>query len=131
MSGPTILIIDDDKLVRWSLSALLGRAGFRVCEAATGAGGMAAVHLDQVELVLLDIALPDQDGFTVLRMIRKARPDLPVLMMTADATPETAERAIRLGAHGHLGKPYEPAALQAAVRGALKKSAVPSARSAA
>ncbi|HSB81188.1 MAG TPA: response regulator [Candidatus Methylomirabilis sp.] len=131
MPGPTILIIDDDKLVRWSLSALLGRAGFRVCEAATGAGGVAAVHLGRADLVLLDIALPDQDGFTVLKMIRQARPDLPVLMMTADATPETAERATRLGAQGHLGKPYDPTALQAAVRGALKQSAVQSGRSAA
>ena len=125
MSVPTILIIDDDKLIRWSMSMLLSRAGFRVREAATGVGGLAAVHHGLADLVLLDIALPDQDGFSVLRGIRQVRPDLPVLMMTADATSDSAERALRLGAQGHLDKPYDPAALQAAVRGALNSAAPP------
>lgn len=119
MLVPTILIIDDDKLIRWSLSTLLGRAGLRVREAATGECGLAAVHQGLADLVLLDITLPDQDGFSVLKRIRQFRPDLPVLMMTANPTSETAERALRLGAQGQLDKPYDPAVLQAAVRGAL------------
>ncbi len=125
MSVPTILIIDDDKLTRWSISALLTRAGFFVREAATGMGGLAAVHHGLADLVLLDIVLPDQDGFSVLRGIRQVRPDLPVLMMTADATSDSAQRALRLGAQGHLDKPYDPAVLQAAVRGALNSAAQP------
>ena len=130
MPLPIILIIDDDKLIRWSVSALLGRVGFLVREAATGASGIAAVRLGNADLVLLDIGLPDQDGFSVLKGIQRVRPDLPVLIMTADASAETRERVLRLGAHGHLSKPYDPAMLQAAVQGALK-SAIPQDRSAA
>ena len=130
MPSPTILIIDDNRLIRWSVSALLGRAGFRVCEAATGAGGIAAVRLGLADLVLLDIGLPDQDGFSVLGVIRQVRPDIPVLMLTADTTSDSVKRTFCLGAQGHLGKPYDPAVLQAAVRGALK-SAIPPDRSAA
>lgn len=125
ISVPTILIIDDDKLIRWSMSELLTRAGFRVREASTGMGGLAVVDHGLADLVLLDIALPDQDGFSVLKGIRQVRPDLPVLMMTADATFESAERALRLGAQGYLDKPYDPAVLQAAVRGALNSAALP------
>jgi DNA-binding response OmpR family regulator len=125
MSVPTILIIDDDKLIRWSMSELLTRAGFRVREAATGMSGLAAVLHGLADLVLLDIALPDQDGFSVLRGIKQVRPDLPVLMMTADSTSESEERALHLGAQGHLDKPYDPIVLQAAVRGALNSAAPP------
>jgi DNA-binding response OmpR family regulator len=125
MSVPTILIIDDDKLIRWSMSELLTRAGFRVREASTGMGGLDVVHHGLADLVLLDIALPDQDGFSVLRGIRQVRPDLPVLMMTADATSGSAERALRLGAQGYLDKPYDPVVLQAAVRGALNSATLP------
>lgn len=123
MSSATILIIDDDKLIRWSMSAVLGRAGYRVQETATGKEGLAAVESGEPDLVLLDVELPDMDGFAVLQAIRQAHPDLPVLMMTADATTETARQAIRLGARGHLDKPCESVMLLAAVSEALQSSA--------
>jgi CheY-like chemotaxis protein len=120
MSPTAILIIDDDKLIRWSLSTVLGRAGYRVHEAATGQEGLAAVESGTPDLVLLDIMLPDMDGFSVLTAIHQAHPDLPVLMMTADATADTAKQALRLGARGHLDKPCDPAVLLAAVSEALQ-----------
>lgn len=116
----TILVIDDDRLIRWSVSVVLGHAGYRVQEATTGKEGLAAVREHRPDLVLLDIALPDLDGFAVLEGIRQLRPDLPILMMTADATSETARQALRLGARGQLDKPFDPALLQAAVSEALK-----------
>ncbi len=122
MPTPTILVVDDDKLIRWSVSVVLGHAGYRVHEAATGKEGLAAVLDRPPDLVLLDIALPDLDGFTVLEAIRKLHPDLPVLMLTADATTETARQAARLGARGHLDKPCESGVLLAAVSEALKLS---------
>lgn len=125
MPTPTILVVDDDKLIRWSVSVVLGHAGYRVQEAATGKEGLAAVLEHRPDLVLLDIALPDMDGFTVLEAIRQTRPDLPVLMMTADATTETARQATRLGACGQLDKPFVPALLQAAVSEALKSTPPP------
>ena len=126
MSSTTILIIDDDKLIRWSLSTMLGRAGYRICEAATGKEGLTAIERSSPDLVLLDIALPDMDGFAVLERIRRAHPDLPVLTMTADATAETSRRALGLGARGHLEKPCDLAALLSAVSKALQ-SVTPSA----
>ncbi len=125
MPTPTILVVDDDKLIRWSVSVVLGHAGYRVQEAATGKEGLAAVLEHRPDLVLLDIALPDLDGFSILEMLRKLRPDLPVLMMTADATNETARQAARLGARGQLDKPFDPTLLQVTVSEALKPAAPP------
>ncbi len=125
MPVATILIIDDDKLIRWSLSTVLGRAGYRVHEAATGKEGLAAVESGTPDLVLLDIMLPDMDGFTVLEAIRRSHPDLPILTMTADATTETALQALRLGARGHLDKPCDSAVLQDAVSEALNPATPP------
>lgn len=119
MPAPTILVIDDEKLIRWSVSKVLERAGYRVSEAATGKDGLAAIEAGSPDLVLLDITLPDLDGFSVLKAIRQSRPELPVLMMTADATRETARQAFHLGARGHLDKPFDPASLRAAVSDAL------------
>jgi DNA-binding NtrC family response regulator len=126
MSPTAILIIDDDKLIRWSLATVLGRAGYRLHEAATGQEGLAAIERDAPpDLVLLDIKLPDMDGFAVLTAIHQAHPNLPVLMMTADATPETARQALHLGARGYLDKPCDSAVLQAEVAKALGPPAPP------
>lgn len=125
MSSTTILIIDDDKLIRWSLSTVLRRAGYRLREAATGQEGLAAVESDAPDLALLDVKLPDMDGFAVLTAIHQVHPNLPVLMMTADATPETARQALRLGACGHLEKPCDSAVLQAEVSKALRRAPSP------
>jgi len=115
MPSPLILVIDDDKLFRWTVSRVLERAGYRVHEAATGEAGLAAARDCHPSAVLLDIRLPDLDGFTVLKAIRQARPDLPVLMVTAEPTPETSRRAVRLGAYAHFEKPCEWALLLGAL----------------
>jgi len=125
MSPTAILIIDDDRLIRWSLATVLGRAGYRLYEAATGQEGLAAIERDVPDLILLDVKLPDMDGFAVLTAIHEAHPNLPVLMMTADATPETAQQALRLGARGYLDKPCDSAVLQAEVARALRPSTPP------
>jgi DNA-binding NtrC family response regulator len=122
MPAASILVIDDDRLTRWSVSTLLGRAGYRVHEAATGKDGIAAIEEVGPKLVLLDIELPDMDGFAVLAMVRERHPNLPVLTMTADATAETARKALRLGAQRHLDKPIDSATLEAAVSRALQSS---------
>ena len=122
MPDHTILVIDDDKLVRWSMSVLLARAGYTVHEAATGADGLAAVQTCHPDLVLLDILLPDIDGFGVLRAIRQARPELPVLMMTAEPDSETRKQALSLGARAHMEKPCDASLLQEAVANALQSA---------
>jgi CheY-like chemotaxis protein len=100
-----ILVIDDDKLTRWSLMKVLGRAGYRVRAAASAAEGLAQAGDAPPDLVLLDLQLPDGDGGSILQAFRRSRPDLPVVMMSADATPETDRHLRGLGASGFLAKP--------------------------
>ncbi len=125
MSSATVLIIDDDRLIRWSLSTLLERAGYQVSHAATGAEGLAAIQARLPHVVLLDITLPDVDGFDLLQDIRQRYPALPVLTMTADASRETTRLAYRAGARGHLEKPCDSLTLLAAVSEALKNPPAP------
>jgi DNA-binding NtrC family response regulator len=125
MPSAKILVIDDDRLTRWSVATILGRRGYLVHEAAAGKEGLAAVRDVAPNLVLLDIELPDLDGFAILGMIRDAHPDLPVLMMTAGATAESARKALRFGAQGQLDKPIDSATLESAVSRALQSGAPP------
>lgn len=119
MTLPLVLIVDDDKLTRWSVARILARAGYRVREAATASDGLAAVARDMPDAILLDIILPDGDGFAALRTIHEARPGLPVILITAHGSEETARRARDLGARGHLVKPCNPEALCATLALAL------------
>jgi two-component system response regulator GlrR len=119
MAAPTVLVVDDDKLTRFSLSRILGRAGYRIREAASATEGMAAIEEERPGLVLLDIRLPDRDGFVVLRTIRASHPQLPVVMMTAHHSEDTAREASAQGAWGYLAKPCDPVELQSVVSTAL------------
>jgi two-component system, NtrC family, response regulator GlrR len=120
MATPTVLVVDDDKLTRFSLSKILGRVGCQVQAAGSAAEGMAAIESERPGLVLLDIRLPDQDGFAVLQAIHATYPGLPVVMMTAHHTEDTARRATTLGAWAYLTKPCDPAELQSVVSAALR-----------
>ena len=110
-----ILVIDDDKLTRWSLTRMLARFGYGVREAASATEGLAQAEESLPDLVLLDLRLLDGGGDRVLRSLRASRPDLPVVMMSADATPETVRYLRRLGACGFLAKPCAAGLLQALV----------------
>ncbi len=121
MGAITVLIIDDDKLTRWSVSKVLEHAGHLVREAVSLKAGMAALDGEPPDLVLLDIRLPDGDGFALLKAIRMSYPKLPVIMMTAHASPETEQAALTLGAYAHLAKPCDPVALRAVVGEALAR----------
>ena len=85
MQNATILVVDDEQLIRWSLAQRLRADGYHVLEAATGADALEQVH-DGVDLVLLDYKLPDTDGVTVLRQIKEHDPDILVILLTAFAT---------------------------------------------
>ena len=125
MALPLVLIVDDDKLTRWSVSRVLTRAGYQVQEAATAADGLAAIEGDRPDAVLLDIVLPDGDGFSALRTIREAHPRLPVILITAHGSEETVRTARDLGARGHLTKPCNPAELCAALALAIDRPTSP------
>ena len=97
-----ILVVDDDKLTRWSLARMLARFGYCVREAGLAAEGLAQAGESPPDLVLLDLRLLDKDGGSVLRSLRESRPELPVIMMSADATPPSP-RGRRLSGQGLRG----------------------------
>ena len=120
--SPMILVVDDDRLTRWSLSRILKREGYRLDEAASIAESLTAIDRRRPDLILLDVRLPDGDGFALLKTIRGSHPGLPVVMMTAHANRGTAETALALGACAHLGKPCDPAELLSTVDRALSRN---------
>ena len=119
MQNATILVVDDEALIRWSLSERLRGDGYHVLEAETGAAALERLH-DGVDLVLLDYRLPDTDGLTVLREIKKADPDILVILLTSFVSVETAVEAMKLGAFHYANKPFNLDEVSATVSRALE-----------
>src|SRR5688572_27355926 len=105
MAKPTILVVDDEALIRWSLTERLKAEGYEVLEAETGAGALDKLA-EGVDLVLLDYKLPDTDGVSVLRKIKEFDQDILVILLTAYASVETAVEAMKLGAYHFANKPF-------------------------
>ena len=122
-----ILIIDDDADFRDSLSETLVDLGHTPVPAATARAGLAALDTAHFDVVLLDFRLPDGDGVEVLRRMAPAGgpPAMPVIMLTAFASPDNTIEAMKLGAFDHLTKPMGRADLVAVVARALKHTYVP------
>ncbi len=105
MHIPTILVVDDEQLIRWSLATRLTDAGYRVLEAETGREALER-HREGVDLVLLDYRLPDADGLSILKQIKEVDPDTLVILLTAFSSVETAVEAMKAGAYHYANKPF-------------------------
>jgi CheY-like chemotaxis protein len=105
---PLVLVVDDEPLIRWSLSEGLAEAGYPVQLAANGAEARMAIAAAAAPLiVILDLRLPDVNDMSLLRHIRTSRPDVPVLMMTAHGSSEDMQQAANLGAFRFVAKPFD------------------------
>jgi DNA-binding NtrC family response regulator len=118
----SILVVDDEKLIRWALKERLGRHGHGVLEAADAREALEALESQSVEVILMDLRLPDRDGLEVLRDIRRREPDLPVIMVTSLACVRTAVEAMRLGAYDYIEKPFNTDDLAHSVNRAVEVS---------
>jgi DNA-binding NtrC family response regulator len=116
-----ILVIDDEKLVRWSLQQKLIHEGYDVETAPSGEEGVHLIRADSFDLVLLDLRLPGMDGVQVLREIKGMEKEVSVIMLTADTEISKAVECIRLGAHNYLCKPFEFDEVNAAIEKAREE----------
>jgi two-component system KDP operon response regulator KdpE len=118
---PTVLLVEDDELVSDALARTLVREGYLVLTAATGhdAIGLLRTPATPVDVVLLDVGLPDVSGADLAKRLRELFPAMPVVVCTGAAGPEEAEALRRLGVFRYLCKPIEVAELAAALREAV------------
>ena len=115
---PTVLVVDDEALIRWSLTEALGEQGYAVTEAGDGRMALEAVMEAPVpfDVVLLDFRLPDSADLRLLERMCQLTPTSRVIMVTAHNSPELAQGATALGAYRVISKPFEVDSLAALVK---------------
>ncbi|MGD2143774.1 MAG: sigma-54 dependent transcriptional regulator [Anaerolineae bacterium] len=120
----TVLTIDDDDMIRSFFSSILEEEGYEVLSAATGRDGMALLRQKPVDVVLLDLRLPDTDGLSILRKIKRQELNVHVIVLTAYSAVQSAVKAMKLGAYDYLDKPSDASKLKLVIRRALKELAM-------
>ncbi|HYL82183.1 MAG TPA: response regulator [Candidatus Acidoferrum sp.] len=129
-SRPTILCIDDDRLVLGICTGALEERGYRVVMATHGLAGIEAARKERPDLILLDIMMPDMDGFEVCESLR-AEPDLrrtPIVLLTAMNKPDLESKGADAGATLTLRKPFSPDLVVRTVEDLLGRKAIPERR---
>ncbi len=120
---PTILVVDDEQLIRWSLSERLTTEGYSVVEAGTARDALQKFG-PEIDLVMLDYRLPDSDGLSVLKKMKAAQPDVPIILLTAFSSIETAVEAMKQGAYHYANKPFNLDEIAMVVQKALETTAL-------
>ncbi len=118
-----VLIVEDDEAIRRGLVDALGVNNYEVLEAGDGRAGLATAIGCEVDIVLLDIMMPGMDGMAVLRELRKAKPSLPVIFLTAKGDAPDRVKGLRQGADDYIAKPFSLAELLARIEAVLRRSA--------
>jgi DNA-binding response OmpR family regulator len=125
-----ILMIEDDERLAAMVREYLAGSGFRVSVRGTAGEGLATLGREPFDALVLDVMLPDSDGFEVCRRVR-ASSDVPILMLTARGEPTDRIVGLELGADDYLPKPFEPRELLARLRAILRRRGVPEKRAGA
>ena len=120
MSKLKILVVDDEKLIRWSFLKNLEQEGYEVFTAANGEEGLEIVRRELPELAILDIRLPGKDGIEILNEIKEINPLTLAIMMTAHGSIETAVQAMKAGAFDYVSKPVQLEEMNLLIKKALK-----------
>jgi DNA-binding NtrC family response regulator len=120
MPSEKVLIVDDERLVRWSLRQKCEEWGYQVSEAENGSDGLHLARNESPDLVLLDVRLPDMNGLQVLQRLKQAGDARAIIMITADPQLEDVKQALKQGAYDFIGKPIDYDELRVAVKNALE-----------
>src|SRR3954470_11508051 len=120
---PTVLVVDDEQLIRWSLAERLKADGLHIVEAGTAHDALERFAPD-IDLVLLDYRLPDGDGLHVLKKMKATQPDVPIILLTAFSSIETAVEAMKQGAYHYANKPFNLDEIAMVVDKALETTAL-------
>jgi len=128
MPNEKVLIVDDEKLIRWSVRRQLEEWGYTALEAESGTGGLAQIRAESPDLILLDVRLPDLSGIEVLREIKQNNLSIPVIMITGDPQLDDIKTAIKLGALDFIKKPLDFDELQITLANAIDRSMLRSER---
>ena len=104
---PSILIVDDDEVMQQTLSDVLKKRGYEIFSVGSGNGALSVIKKNIIDLVLLDMRLPDVDGLEVLKKIKELDTEILVIMMTAYSDVQTAVSAMKSGAYHYINKPFE------------------------
>jgi two-component system nitrogen regulation response regulator NtrX len=116
----TILVVDDEREIRSSLSGVLQDEGYNALTASSGEEALKVIRENGVRLILLDVVLPDIDGVEVLRRVKEVEPDMPVIMVSGNATIEAAFESANLGAYHFIEKPLSPENVLLTIKRALE-----------
>lgn len=119
-----VLIVDDERAIRLSLRTILSNFGFDIVEAARGEEALALVRTAHFDAVMLDINMPGMGGIEVCRLMRKAAPRLPILMLTVQGSEERKVEALDAGADDYITKPFQLRELTARLRAAVRRNRV-------
>lgn len=122
MAKRTILVVEDDPAIRQGLLDALGFEGYETLAAASGQQGLDLGLSATFDLMLLDLVLPEVDGFEILRQVREARATLPVIVLTARGSEGERVKGLRLGADDYVVKPFSIRELLARIEAVLRRS---------
>ncbi len=121
MKMPTILVVDDERRYRELLEMNLSRRGYRVIQAVDGLSALNQFELESPDLVVLDLKLPDIDGYEVCRRIREYS-SAPIIMLTAKAEPAEKVRGLSVGADDYVTKPFSAEEVLARINAVLRRT---------
>ncbi|MEE6453293.1 response regulator transcription factor [Gottfriedia acidiceleris] len=123
----SILIVDDDPHIRKLLNVLLRDEGFTVFEATNGIEAISVFEDNKIDMLIIDLMMPEMDGFELCREIRN-KYDLPIIMLTAKGETEQKVRGFKLGTDDYIVKPFEPVELVVRVKALLRRSKISSSK---
>ena len=124
MNGETILVVDDNKEIVYSISELLKYEGYQVVKAYDGMEALKALETNQIDLILLDVMMPKMDGYEFTEILRRVQNELPILMVSAKQLPADRNKGFIVGTDDFMTKPFDEEELLLRVKALLRRAKI-------